>query len=94
MNEVSFLDELVKMGGVTSAFVKLAVTADSDPPDGMIDDPGPVPDADPHEPDDASTRLPLSKKHPSQVESGYLGGVTHPEKHVAEQGKLDWYRDR
>lgn len=91
MNKVSFLDELVKMGGVTGA-LKVA-QGFSDPPAGMIPDDGPVPDEKVHRPEDPSTRVSNRGAVPSRVPSGHLGSITSVGESVAEQGKIPLYRN-
>ena len=75
MNRISFLDELMKLGGVRS-IIKEGNQLMSDPPAGMMSGGG-VPDAEPHRPDEASSRLPAVAGHGGNIESGKLGNITN-----------------
>ena len=74
MNRISFLDELMKLGGVRS-IIKEGGTIMSEPPGGMMSQDA-VPPAEPHRPSEASSRLPAVAGHGGNIEAGKLGVVT------------------
>jgi len=82
MNRRSFLDELIKLGGVRRAMEKLGYLpgyamdpSTVDIPHAMIGS-EPVPPAIELKPDDASTRVPRSVLTLSVIRDGALGQVT------------------
>ncbi|MFQ5352742.1 MAG: hypothetical protein ACE5D3_06685 [Candidatus Binatia bacterium] len=93
MNLISFLDELVKLGGVRCVIKRASDVNTVDIPSGMVDD-SPVPfhiDVWPHE---AATRLPKTGKHLSSVPTGELGGVTQAKDPIDRDKYNRAYKDR
>lgn len=74
MNKISFLDELMSLGGVRSV-VKTADDMISQPPVGMMSgEDGPP--ADIQYPAEVNSRLPTSARMPGAIQSGGLGNVS------------------
>jgi hypothetical protein len=74
MNKISFLDELMSLGGVRSV-VKTADDMVSQPPVGMMSGEA-APPADIQHPAEVATRLPTSTRSAGVVQGGELGDVT------------------
>lgn len=94
MNKISFLDELLKLGGATRV-VKVAYqgAADSsEAPQGMTGS-GSVPESIRVAPHEASTRLPKTSHLPSQIKPGALGGVTQAKDPISKHRFNRAWRD-
>ena len=74
MNRISFLDELIKLGGVRCV-VKVSSELTTDPPAGLMS-PDAAPPAEPHRPTEASSRIPATAHLPTQVYAGRQGKIT------------------
>ena len=74
MNKISFLDELMKLGGVR-VIVKTADDMCSQPPAGMMSGES-APPADVQHPAEVETRLPISSRTPGAIQPGDLGDIT------------------
>jgi len=74
MNKLSFLDELMKLGGAR-AVIKTANETASQAPSGMGSD-GSAPKADIVRPNEVATRLRTAAKSKGAITAGGLGGVT------------------
>lgn len=84
MNKISFLHELVSLGGATRLIKKAyggGATSTVDIPHGMVGSDS-TPESIPVAPAEASTRLPRTAKQPSQVKPGTLGDVTQAKEPV------------
>jgi hypothetical protein len=95
MNKLSFLDELMKLGGAM-CLVKRAEMGDVntvDIPHGMMGS-DPMPAGDRLVPDDAATRLPATAHLPSRIQGGSLGGVTQAKDPIDREKYNRAYRDR
>lgn len=93
MNLISFLDELVKLGGARCVIKRAAEVNTIDIPSGMIDD-SPVPfhiEVRPHE---AATRLPITGGQMSAVPSGHIGGVTQAKDPIDRDKYNRAYKER
>ena len=93
MNLVSFLDELIKLGGAACLTKRADEVSTVDVPHGMTDG-NPPPDSIKVHPHEASTRLPLTGKTPSIVQSGHLGGQTQAKDPIDRYKYNRGYRDR
>lgn len=71
MNLISFVDELVKLGGVRVIVKRAADISSSEVPAGMMD-PGQPPPSIRVAPDEAATRL-LNTELPDAIQPGKLG---------------------
>jgi len=74
MNKVSFLDELMSLGGVRSV-VKTADEMISQPPAGMMSGEA-APSADIQYPTEVTSRLPTAARSAGDIQGGDLGDVT------------------
>ena len=99
MNLASFVDELVKIGGLR-ALTKRAGEIDStsnvnsvEPPMGIMGG-GSVPASLRVVPERAATRLPHADDFESQIEAGSLGDVTGAKSPIDQDKFNRWYRDK
>lgn len=91
MNRISFLDELLKLGGVR-VVVKVSSDLTSDPPAGLMN-PDAAPPAEPHQPTEAASRLPATAHIPAQIHAGQQGDIT-TSRNPIDQYKFNWgYRE-
>ncbi|MBW2691025.1 MAG: hypothetical protein JRE57_00145 [Deltaproteobacteria bacterium] len=93
MNLISFLDELIKIGGVAGVVKQADDVSTVDIPHGMIDE-DPPPDSIKVYPHEASSRLPLTAKTPSAVQTGHLGDMTQAKDPIDRNKHNRGYRDR
>jgi len=99
MNLVSFVDELVKIGGMR-VLMKRAGEIDSTSNVNSVEPPmaimggGPVPSSLRVVPERAATRLPHSEEFDSQIEAGSLGDVTGSREPIDQDKFNRWYRDK
>jgi hypothetical protein len=93
MNLVSFLDELVKLGGAHCVVKRANLATSNDIPQGMVDD-SPVPEHIEVRPADATTRLPLTGGQLSQVQVGALGDVTEAREPIDRDKFNRTYKER
>lgn len=98
MNKISFLDELIKLGGVTGMY-KRAFDGETlgdisaDIPSGMMGT-EPVPGSIRTIPDEAGTRLPNANHSGNSVSSGRLGPVTQARNPIDRERFNKIYRER
>ena len=76
MNLHSFVDEVIKLGGVTVMVKRSASGSTEDIPAGLGGS-GSVPESITTTPDEAATRLPATGHLPAAVEPGTLGKMTN-----------------
>lgn len=91
MNKISFLDELMKLGGVRIV-VKTANELTSDPPAGLMSAEG-VPETMVNHPAEASSRLPLTSGMPAQIGQGGLGEVSQAKAPIDQHKFNRGYRE-
>ena len=94
MNKVSFLDELVSLGGVTHMLKRsddAGASGDAHP--GLVGS-GATPDSILVRPDEAGTRLPRTGHLPSSMVPGRLGGITQAKDPVDRLRFNRAYRER
>ena len=96
MNLVSFVDELVKLGGVR-VLSKRAMEVDtssnmntSDPPAGMMGS-GAVPASFRLVPDKADSRVGVVSSAPSQIVAGQLGQITSAKEPIDKNKYNRWF---
>lgn len=82
MNRISFLDELIKLGGAR-CIIKHSNELMSDPPGGMMETSS-VAAAEPHRPSEASSRLPDVAGHGGKIVPGSLGNITEAKDPIDE----------
>ena len=95
----SFVDEIIKLGGLRCLYKQAYGDGGvTDPttsmiPEGLVGS-GEAPQADPHRPNEAASRLPNTGHLASTVESGNLGDVTPPKDPVDKDkfNRLKFYR--
>lgn len=96
MNLISFVDELVKLGGARPLFRKFSAEGDTDAveiPHGMMGD-GAAPEADRVDPSESATRLPATSYLAPDLETGHLGKVTEPKQPIDKDRFNRAYREQ
>jgi hypothetical protein len=100
MNKISFLDELVRLGGATRMLKQAyggsegtGETSTVDIPHGMVGS-DPTPESIRVAPDEAATRLPETAKLPSNIRPGRLGGISQAKDPIDRFKFNRAYRDR